>query len=153
MIQPARLPHEKSPKSWKYRLTEDTLIDWSETSHRLYVMGGSVDLMSAHRDFRLATIESCRMMLYEDFRFDGTTGSFDFKVMQRGAAGHDAGCEAVDQGVIPASNQPVLDAIMRDIWLADQVYVPKWRRPIYVADVKYVRYPAVRAYQKREHGH
>lgn len=150
-IAPEKLRYERR-KSWKYEVVETTVLDFSHTSHRLLVMDGCVELRSRYRDFCMATIQQTKLTLYEGMTFDGSTFALDWSPMQRGAAFHDAGCEAVQQGVVPASNQPTFDALMRDVWLADAALVFPVLRPLYVAGAR-LRYPLVRAYQRRLVGH
>ena len=150
-IVPERLQYERR-KSWKYEVMATTTLDLTHTPHRLFVPGGRVDLRSRYRDFCMATIQQTMLTLYEGMTFDGSTFALDWSSMQRGAAFHDVGCEAVQQGVVPAENQPVFDALMRDIWLADAALVSPVLRPLYLANVR-VRYPLVRSYQRRLTGH
>jgi len=148
-------PHEakvrRNPRSWKYRLDETLLTSLVNSEHKLFIPGGHVELVSDYRNFVVAEIYVDRIVLHEGMLFDGSTFAFDWGVMQRGAAVHDALCEAVDRGLIPAENQPIADLILRDLWLSDAVFVRPWLRRAYQSYV-HARYAAVRAFQRAQHG-
>jgi hypothetical protein len=142
---------KRNPKSWKYRLEETLLTVLVNSEHKLFVPGGHVELVSDYRNFVVAEIYVDRIVLHEGMLFDGSTFALDWGVMQRGAAVHDALCEAVDRGLIPAENQPIADRIMRDLWLSDAVFARPWLRRPYASYV-HARYAAVRAFQRAQHG-
>jgi len=142
---------KRNPRAWKYRLVETLEIPLVRPEHKLFVPNGHVQLVSDYRHFVMADIFVDKIVSHQDMFFDGSTWAFDWGVMQRGAAVHDALCEAVDRGLIPAENQPIADRIMRDLWLSDAVFVRPWLRRPYASYV-HARYAAVRAFQRAQHG-
>ena len=150
-FQPARAAVKRLPRLWKYEWDTTTELKLTNPEHKLYVPNGHVQLISRERQIPMAEIFVDKIVIHEGMYFDGSTWAIDWGVMQRGAGYHDALCEAVDQGVIPESNQPIADLIMRDIWLSDAALVNRFLRPAYIADV-HVRYKAVRLKQRLDHG-
>jgi len=146
--------YHRLPKSWKYELDAYDRLDLPPRLALTLPRGESVDLVSERVGAVLATVHTRHIELFPPFRWDGVTKWRDGRFFMRGSAYHDVGCEMVDKGLIPPSNQKVFDMILvyviglehvaranESIWPISAI-----RRAAYAAD-RHAIYRAVRIYQ------
>lgn len=100
------------PPAWKYELDAYDRLDLPPELELRLPLRGSVDLVGAIEGAVLATLHTRHIELYPPFRWDGVTKWRDGHFFMRASAYHDVGCEMVDKGLIPPSNQKIFDKIL-----------------------------------------